>query len=392
MRILVCDIHVRLEGHNLGYVQNILQYLETHVSPHEYIFLFNPSAKQIPSIKTTAPNCQIVFFTENEFAPYLSGESIKTATVKIWKSIENYALELKIDELLILQMDMFQHTIGLSKLPLPISGIMLTPLTRIAPADDSLAEKLKFQLRFLKKRLTTRLLLRNPNLKRIYLLNDVESVDKLNKRFDTQVFTYLPDPVYDYPFEATLDCREKYKIAVNRKIFLSFGMIDEKKNVINLINAAEKLSIEKQKDLCILIVGKVRETYAQPLEEAIRQAEKIAPDLQICQNQRFVTDAEMESYVMQCDIVSLAYINFYSSSGVIGLAARHNKPILATEMGVVGQQTRHYGLGLTADARDVDSLRITLEKLMTQLADYPVNAHGYVTDHSPQAFMKKLLY
>lgn len=392
MKILICDIHVRLEGHNLGYVQNILRYLEETPSANEYIFLFNPSAKALPSVRTSAPNCRITFFTEEEFAPYESGEDIKTATLKVWKHIEKYAMKYGAEKLLILQMDMFQHTIGLSKLTLPISGILLTPLTRIAPSNEAFSERVKFGIRYLKKALTTFLLLRNKHIEHIFLLNDSESVAQLNTKFGTKVFTYLPDPVYDYPFDETLDCRGKYQISPKRIIFLSFGMIDEKKNVVNIIKAASELSPQIVERLCILIVGKVRNTYEQALSEAIAEANRVQPVLQIVQESRFVTDAEMESYVRQSDCISLAYINFYSSSGVIGLAARHNKPILATQLGVVGKQTTNYGLGVTTDARDVKAIKNALENLLQNIADYPQNAGGYVAAHSPRAFMQQLLF
>ena len=99
----------------------------------------------------------------------------------------------------------------------------------------------------------------------------------------------------------------------------------------------------------------------------------------------------MESYVSQSDVVSVAYINFYSSSGVIGLAAQHNKPVIATKFGVVGDLTREYKLGLTVDGHNTTEIKEAMQYFLQNKNAYPERASVFVQNHSSESFIKTLL-
>jgi glycosyltransferase involved in cell wall biosynthesis len=391
MRIVICDIYVKLVGHNLGHIQNILRFLEQNPSQTEYIFLLNPEAKYIPSVKTSAPNVQIIFFTDEEFTPFTSGLSIVKSTQLLWKHLIRYVVDYQADKLIMMMLDMFQHTIGSSRLPCETSGIMFNPYPRVIPADDSLRAKQKTAITKARKIFTTWWMCRNSNLKKVFIFNDSETIKTMNETLGTQAFTYLPDPVYDYPTREGLDIREKYKISTERKIFLSFGFIDEKKNVVNVLKAMQKLSADEASQTCLLVVGKIHPEYQAELNKILEETKKLCPQLQIALESRFVDDDEMESYVSQSDVVSVAYINFYSSSGVIGLAARHNKPVIATKFGVVGDLTLEYKLGLTVDGHNTTEIKEAIQYFLQNKNAYPERASVFVQNHSSESFIKTLL-
>lgn len=391
MRIVICDIYVKLVGHNLGHIQNILRYLEQNPSETEYIFLLNPEAKHIPSVKTTAPNISLVFFTDEEFAPFTSGISIVKSTQLIWKHLMAYIADYQADKLIMMMLDMFQHTIGSSRLPCETTGIMFNPYPRVIPADDTLRAKQKTAITKARKIFTTWWMCRNSQLKKIFIFNDAETIKTMNETLGTKVFTYLPDPVYEYPTRAGLDIREKYAILPERKIFLSFGFIDEKKNVVNILKAMQKLSADEASKSCLLVVGKIHPEYQHSLSETLKETQKLRPELQIVLESRFVDDDEMESFVSQSDVISVAYINFYSSSGVIGLASRHNKPVIATKFGVVGDLTREYKLGLTLDAHNTTEIKEAVQYFLQNKNGYPEQASTFVENHSGESFIKTLL-
>lgn len=391
MRIVICDIYVKLVGHNLGHIQNILRYLEQHPSQTEYIFLLNPEAKTIPSVKTSASNIKIKFFTDEEFAPFTSGMSIVKSTQLLWKHLNKYVTDCQANRLIMMMLDMFQHTIGSSRLPCETSGIMFNPYPRVIPANDTLRAKQKSTITKARKMFTTWWMCRNSNLKKVFIFNDSETIKTMNETLGTTVFTYLPDPVYDYPTRAGLDIREKYDVSPEKKIFLSFGFIDDKKNVANVLRAMQKLSVEEASKSCLLVVGKIRPEYQAELTEALEETKNLRPELQIALESRFVDDDEMESYVSQSDVVSVAYINFYSSSGVIGLAARHNKPVIATKFGVVGDLTCEYKLGLTVDGHNTTEIKEAIQYFLQNKNAYPERASVFVQNHSSESFIKTLL-
>jgi glycosyltransferase involved in cell wall biosynthesis len=391
MRIVICDIYVKLVGHNLGHIQNILRFLEQNLSDREYIFLLNPEAKSIPSVRTSAPNVKIIFFTDEEFTPFTSGMSVIKSTQMLWKHLIKYVLDYKADKLIMMMLDMFQHTIGSSRLPCETSGIMFNPYPRVIPAANTLRAKQKSTLTKARKMFTTWWMCRNAKLKKVFIFNDTETIKIMNETLGTRVFTYLPDPVYDYPTREGLNIRGKYNISSDRKIFLAFGFIDDKKNVVNLLKAMQQISADEASKSCLLIVGKIRPEYQNELSEALETTQKVRPELHISLESRFVDDDEMESYVSQSDVVSVAYVNFYSSSGVIGLASRHNKPVIATKFGVVGDLTREYKLGLTVDGHNTDEIKEAMQYFIQNKNAYPERASVFVQNHSSESFIKTLL-
>jgi glycosyltransferase involved in cell wall biosynthesis len=391
MRIIICDIYVKLVGHNLGHIQNILRYLEKNPSSKEYIFLLNPEAKTIPSVKTFAPNVKIIFFTEEEFAPFNSGLHIVKSTQSVWKHLMRYVADYQADKLIMMMLDMFQHTIGSKRLPCETSGIMFNPYPRVIPATDTIKEKQKTALKKARKIFTTWWMCRNSQLKKVFIFNDSETIKTMNETLGTKVFTYLPDPVYDYPMRVGLDIREKYNIPAEKTIFLAFGAIDDKKNIVNIIKALQKLSYEDASKICFVVVGRVRPEYENKYLKAINDIRKAKPELQIALENRFVDDDEMEAFVAQSDIISVAYINFYSSSGVIGIAARHNKPVIATKFGVVGDLTRDYKLGLTVDGHNSTEICEAVQYFLQNKNTYPERASVFVENHSGESFIKTLL-
>ncbi|WP_337044283.1 glycosyltransferase [Emticicia sp. 17c] len=392
MRVIICDIYVKLVGHNLGHIQNILRYLEQNPNDTEYIFLLNPEAKTIPSIRSSAKNVQIIFFTDEEFAPQLSGMSLIKSTQLLWKSVTKYMNDWKADRLILMMVDMFQHTIGSSRSSCEITGIMFNPYPRVIPAANTLRAKQQTAITKARKLFTSWWMLRNKNLKKVFIFNDRQTVQSMNETLGTKIFTYLPDPVYNYPSRQGLFIRQKYKINDDRKILLAFGMIDSKKNVVNLLKGLQQLSAEDAAKTCLLIVGKIRPEYEAPLAEAIKEAKSLHPSLQVELESRFVDDDEMECFVGQSDVISLAYVNFYSSSGVIGLACRHNKPIIATKFGVVGDQTREYQLGITVDGHSPEEIKEAFQYFLhTAAPEYPKRAKDFVQAHTSEAFIKTLL-
>ncbi|MFN3588173.1 MAG: glycosyltransferase [Spirosomataceae bacterium] len=392
MRIIICDIYVRLMGHNLGHIQNILQFLEKYPSTdNEYIFLLNPEAKTIPSVVTSAENVNIIFFTDSEFDAFHSGTNLIKSTQILWRHITRYATDLQADRVIMMMVDMFQHTVGNGNFPCQISGVLFSPYARISPQDDSFSAKKKAFLTKSRKFLTTWWMCRNPQLRRVFVFNDTETVERMNRNLRTNVFTYLPDPVYDYPTRAGLQIREKFAIAPNKKIFLAFGFIEERKNIINIIRAMQSMQAEEAANFCLLIVGKISAAYNDAVMEALEIAKATRPELQIELETRFIDDDEMEVFVGQSDIISIAYINFFASSGVIGLAARHNKPVLATKHGVIGNLTREYNLGLTVDGLNHQEMKEALLTLAKNKSTYPERASAFVDKHSGEAFIKALL-
>ena len=77
-------------------------------------------------------------------------------------------------------------------------------------------------------------------------------------------------------------------------------------------------------------------------------------------------DAESEQMVFAAsDVVWLGYRGHFAMSGVLVLAAKARRVIIATRYGLIGWHTRVKRLGITVDVEDISSVKDAL----IQLAD-----------------------
>jgi glycosyltransferase involved in cell wall biosynthesis len=100
-----------------------------------------------------------------------------------------------------------------------------------------------------------------------------------------------------------------------------------------------------------LIIGKMSPKYSVLLNQLISDKH-----LQIVQNDDFVSDAEMDSLFKNSDLILRMNVNFFASSGILGLAARHNKPSIVSDYGVVADLTIEYSLGKLVDPLNIKEL------------------------------------
>ena len=71
---------------------------------------------------------------------------------------------------------------------------------------------------------------------------------------------------------------------------------------------------------------------------------------------RFLSTDELAALVKRSDVVMAPYQRHVGSSGALVWAARHGRPVLAQQYGLVGALVRRHGLGLTVDSSDAERL------------------------------------
>ena len=390
MKILITDFNIQLNGHHLGHVQNILNFLAENPNKNQYFFLLNPLPTGTIKLKNTS-NIHLNFLSEDEYKNAQEQKSIFSRSKFEWEIIENSAKKLGIHHLILMDLDAYQIAIGSAKQNFKISGIWFQPFSRIEPPTDAnLKEKLSVNLRKVRKSLTMRWCSQNNKLGKIFIFNDSPVVEKMNKQFGNH-FAYLPDPVYDYPIKENFDIREIYKIDEEKVIFLIFGAIDGKKNVVNILKAFQKLSAEESKNTCLLIIGKVINSYKEILEKALEETRNIQPKLQIITENNFVENDEMEAFFAQSDVVLRMNVNFFASSGIIGIAAKHNKPSLVSDNGLVAELTEKYNLGIMENPENIEGIAEKLRYFLENPATRKIDGQEYYQKHDCISFAKTLL-
>jgi glycosyltransferase involved in cell wall biosynthesis len=386
-KILICDFNVGPYGHNLGYIQNFYQYIKSNPDERQYIFLLNPKAREVFKIQTKVANIKVEFLEESLFNSFdVNNNKFQNQ----WNYIVEYGTKNNVSRLILMMFDAYQNCIGNSTTPFKISTIYFLAYYRMSKPKAGLIEKTQLWIRKMRKKWIVRRALKNLNLDRIYILNDEKAVEEGNRTIKN-VFRYLSDPILDYPKKENLIIREKHQISNEKVIFLIFGAIDERKNVTNLLKAFQKISKENSSKSALLIIGKVEKEFINQFEKLINETQNINSELQIITENRFVDDEEMESYFSQSDVILRMNLNYFNSSGVLGNAAKYNKPSLVSDYGLVAELTQTHKLGKLANPENIEEITIHLTEFIINPESRIIDDSSFYKLHHKDNIYKTLL-
>src|SRR5690606_9446975 len=136
--------------------------------------------------------------------------------------------------------------------------------------------------------------------------------------------------------------RKHYNIPENHLVLLQFGYADERKNNENIIAALNQMP---HSAITLLIIGKFKPSY----EAALHRLK--TGSFQLITHDESVSDEEMESTFRHSDVILRMNVNSFGSSGVVGIAARYNKPVIVSDTRVMAELVKKYALGETVDTR-----------------------------------------
>lgn len=384
MNYLIVDLNIQLDGHKIGFVQQTLNWLAKNQVNHKGTFHFLVNAElQIPE----STNIKVEVIKAHTSANFEAKTALKKYK-KQWDFIKLKASQFDAQKIILMEFDIYQVAIGNdTKTGFDVSGIWFRPYFRQVSLSKSIIPIIKFKIAKWRKQAMFRLALRNKNLRQIFILNDRVTVNAINEKHGKRLF-YLPDPVFDYYINDVIDIRAKYGIDKSKYIFLIFGHIDDRKNVVNILKSLEGLPKEMQSQIVLMMIGKVGAEYKPTLEEAL---EKSRCGYQILQNDKFVSDDEMEALFAQSDLVLRMNVNYFASSGIIGMAAKYNKPSLVSNYGIVADLTKEYKLGLEVNPEDTAAITKKFTDFMNSENKWKIDGQAYYQDHGSEAFVKTLL-
>jgi glycosyltransferase involved in cell wall biosynthesis len=147
--------------------------------------------------------------------------------------------------------------------------------------------------------------------------------------------------------------REPCEEGPRRDRLLFFGVIRPNKGVHVLLRALERLP---QCDLTI--AGGAEEPYYL---EQIRLLIRRLPPGRVELIDRYVGEDEVPELFRRSRLVVLPYTNFTAQSGVLHQALRYGRPVVATEVGALGECVRRWGIGRVAPPGDGRSLAEAIE-------------------------------
>ena len=151
------------------------------------------------------------------------------------------------------------------------------------------------------------------------------------------------------------DIRRRFGIPPDRFLFLFIGRIAPYKGVDRLVEAFRSLPPGPGNNAHLLIAGRPDPGYSLDFASC-------ADDGKIHVHPQFVDDEELADYLRAADAVVLPYRQITTSGSAI-LALSHYKPVVAPNLGALGEYVSA-GCGVLYDPEDPDGLRKALRMSM----------------------------
>ena len=392
MRILLFDPSV--VGHHLEYPSHFMNYVANKGVNHELHFAvhseFEHRAPDLVELANAYPDRLKVHPIDESEQNAVESASISRRVLSSWNIAEKYARKLEVDHCVFLEMNLYQPVLGLLRarnVPFRISGILFFPYVRIEVANSSFLERVKAKIERYRKHWQIRWVLSNPQMEAIFLFNDAKGAQQLNAIHATNKFRALPDPVL--PRKGyTEETASPFKPTDARGHFLFFGAMRKQKGVRELIQAMRLLSEKEARQTALHILGRSSEDFANELRRLVEGLRQAQPHLHVQHEDRFLEYAELERALDSCDVVLAPYQRTEGSSGVIGHAAKHGKPVIGPNTGLIGTLIRDYGLGRATNTSDPSDIAGAIQEALDdprELASKE-DMQRYVNERSPDQF------
>jgi len=384
----------RCKGHHFEFIKHLLD-LVIQEKKLRYIFLLHPKLIDLIQAHYTESAIKGIRLLPIPLAstPLNFYSAIKTDIKLIEQTISQY----KVQKIIFMFFDGYQLMIGSKRFSKQqIAGILFNP--PLALNTSSAIGRLKAGLKKWRKINQLKWCLRHKKLSTIYLLNDVNRVDRLNEKLNTNVFRVLIDPIEQINGIADSNVFTTYfpKLSPCNNIktkLLMFGSMSAIKNLPNILKAISDLDAPYKEHIVLNIVGPYASEKMKAQLSVLIKKYQLNTSLKINRVEEFIDVAAIAPLFDSHDIVLMPYINFFGSSGVLGHAARQKKVVLATNKGIISSLVQHYQLGLTCEPTSSESIRQGLVQLIEQKATLAQKARfdDFLAGRTPKVFARTLL-
>lgn len=291
-----------------------------------------------------------------------------------WRVLGRYCRQLGAGHAVVMQIDVaLQGPLALGvRTHCPVSGIYFRP-TFHYPALTGQSFDLGDRVRALRQRALLWRAMRHRDLGYVFSLDPhaVGAIASLAGRGERGRALHLPDPV-DIPAADPARCAAiRAELGVpsgtehrDHKVLLLFGALGPRKGLFQVLEALPLLPAELAARTTLLLVGRPVAHAAERIRQAVAQAAGASP-ARVILHDSFVPEADVQRYFELADVVLGTYQRHLGSSGILIRAAAAHTPILASDYGLLGVQTREHAVGLPVDAASPDAIAAGLTRLLT---------------------------
>ena len=384
-------------GHHREYLQHVVRYVKSENPDYGIVLVVHPSIAAVLGQESGADCIEVIEIDSDTIAELHDIGSLWRRSLREWEVADEYARAVEADHCVLMSLNWFQFALGLPSahvIPYTLSGILFFPYVRIESGTNGLLSQIAYQMRRFRKCATLRWMMRNTQLRTVFVLNDPGAANQLNHRVDAQKqrFRALPDPVlHPDEMESGKELREVYNIDDDRSIFLFAGTVSERKGILAALDAFEHISAEERSRSALLVLGRLKEEMAGEVKQRVRRLREFE-DFQIRTDFRFLSDSEFNRAFRGCDTVLAPYRRTEGSSGILGHAARVRRPVIGPESGLIGDLIRKYHLGITVETASPVRIAEALSRTLSGHVQIDTDAAvRYVEERTPEQFAQHIL-
>jgi glycosyltransferase involved in cell wall biosynthesis len=275
-----------------------------------------------------------------------------------WNLLVETAQSINANQVLLMYFDYYQLGILIGKkAPCPVSAIYFRP--NFTENDNGIYLQIKKWM--LSK------VLKSGQIQNLFCLVHALVPYMKGQKTQTQIIP-ICDPIKQFQISKPeiVEFINKYKIPTDKKIFLNFGYLDDRKGMEVFIDACSILSKEALAKICLLLAGPVPEYYEKIIEEKLAQV----PELEVIRCYGYLPAREVQICFELSDVVLILYQDFLNMSSVLIRAAMANKPTFATQTGMIGELVSRNKVGVTVDATSVSEVRNELNAMIQNGISY----------------------
>lgn len=333
MKIAIIDMAT--DGHHLEYIYGLCQEIlkkndyeydvDLYCSGKLYEYIRENSLQNLDKISN-------LNFIIDELKHPEGGwiKQTKTAYNNI-KKLQSYS------KLIFLSMNVYFPALTLHSLfqknKIAISGIYFNPFLRGKSSYKDIIRNLSFQIlnNYIK------------NIK-IFVLNDEETVSKLNNRFNTDAFDFIEDPVPTFFYQEKSD-NKKENTCVR---FLMIGSLSKRKGVLEYLKAIRKSNRSNQH----ILAGKIDNNIKAEVIQELKFMQSEGYDIKLIDS--FLSIKEFTDLIDICDVLIMPYLTKGASSGILGHASYRQKPVIGPHSGLLAEIIKNYKMGVCIDPKETN--------------------------------------
>lgn len=369
-------LETNLDGHRLEFLHHIYNKAVSDPGQLYYFAIphyFEDVEKNLNWDKT--PNIIFIRLTNKQIA-FIEKTNFINSGIHRLKLIYQLCRKYHIDRVILISLMHYLPFLFLFNYKeAKISGIVYS----LFLYEKSTTGKLKYKL----KNLLFTLITTKDNFDKIFILNDHNGTELLNKKYNSNKYLYLPDPIPDINMRSIKSIRADYGINDNQMVYLHFGALTKRKGTLDILQAIDILERKQIENKVFIFAGKV---YDDIKEEFYSLSRKLENKARIIILDEFVEYQTLYNLCYSCDFILLPYLSTNASSGVIGYAAFFKKQVMGPKDGIIGGLINNYNLGVTIP-------HITKENIANAIIQMKKKemVTTYVEDHSSLVFSDILL-